>query len=85
MRIILNSDVLHMKERLLATGLARHIDEFCREAAQFGAVLVLPRTVLLENERHQRGLYNEAITELKKASSTLAQWGWPFRPLRQKI
>jgi hypothetical protein len=81
MRIILNSDVLHMT-RLLATGLARHIDGFCREAAQSGAVLVLPRTVVLENERHQLGLYNEAVDKLKGASQTLAQWGVAVPPFQ---
>lgn len=79
MRIILNSDILHMT-RLLATGLARHIDVFCREAAQSRAVLVLPRTVILENERHQLGLYNEAVAQLKAASLTLAQWGVAVPP-----
>ena len=79
MRIILNSDILHMN-RLLATGLARHLDEFCREAAQFGAVLVLPRTVILENERHQRELCNKAVDKLKAASSTLALWGVAVPP-----
>jgi hypothetical protein len=74
MRIILNSDVLHM-DRLLAAGLAKHIDEFCREAAQSGAVLVLPRTVILENERHQLKLYSEAVDKLKDASSLLAKSG----------
>lgn len=63
MRIILNSDILHMN-RLLATGLVRHIDDFCREAAQSGAILVLPGTVVLENERHQSRLYNEAVANL---------------------
>ena len=80
MRIILNSDILHMTERLLATGLVRPIDEFCREAAQFGAVLVLPGTVILENERHQRGLCNKAVDKLKAASSTLALWGVAVPP-----
>lgn len=55
MRIILNSDVLHTK-RPLATGLPDHLDRFCRDAATAGAVLVLPRTTLLEIERHQQQL-----------------------------
>src|SRR5580658_5524301 len=74
MRIILNSDILHMG-RLLATGLAGHIDQFCRDAAQTGGILVVPRTVVLENDRHQQSLYNEAVTKLKDASLTLSQWG----------
>ncbi len=79
MRIILNSDVLHMN-RLLATGLAKHIDEFCREAAQAGAVLVLIRTVVLENERHQMALRDEAIAEVTRASSALQKWGVAVPP-----
>ena len=74
MRIILNSDVLHMTG-LLANGLARHIDDFCREAKQSVAVLVLPRTVILENEHHQLKLYNDAVDKLKAASSLLAKSG----------
>ena len=82
MRIILNSDMLHMN-RLLDTGLARHIDEFCRESAQFGGILVLPRTVILENERQQQSLYEEAVAKLEAARQTLAQCGIAvpaFRP-----
>lgn len=74
--------MLHMN-RLLATGLARHIDEFCRESAQFGGILVLPRTVILENERHQQSLYVDAVAKLEAARLTLAQCGIAvpaFRP-----
>jgi hypothetical protein len=74
MRVILNSDVLHMN-RPLAKGLAGHISDFCREALQSGASLVLPGTVLLENQRHQAKLYNEAVSRLKAAASTLEEWG----------
>jgi hypothetical protein len=74
MRIILNSDVLHMTG-LLANGLARHISEFCREAANSGAVLVLPKTVILENERHQLRLNKEEVAKLNAAASTLARYG----------
>jgi hypothetical protein len=74
MRIILNSDILHMT-RQLATGLARQIDNFCREAAQVDCILVIPRTVILENERHQLKLYNDEIAKLNAASATLTQWG----------
>jgi hypothetical protein len=79
MRIVLNSDVLHMT-RLLATGLAKHINEFCHEAAQSGASLVVPRTVILENERHQLGARNETIRQLNDASATLARWGVAVPP-----
>jgi hypothetical protein len=74
MRIILNSDVLHMN-RLLATGLARHIESFCREAAQVGGILVLPRTVILENERQRLEMYGKAVATLDAAALTLTQAG----------
>ena len=74
MRVILNSDVLHMT-RLLAAGLASHIDSFCREAAQSGAVLVIPRTVLLENHRHQAQLRCDLLTKLEGAATLLSKWG----------
>jgi hypothetical protein len=74
MRIILNSDVLHMT-RSLAAGLAHHINEFCQEASQSDAVLVLPRTVILENERSQRLLYEEVTAGIEAARSTLTKWG----------
>jgi hypothetical protein len=73
MRIILNSDVLHM-QRLLTTGLAKHIDAFCRTVAREGAVLVLPRAVVLENERHQSQLWQNMIKDLQDAASKLRQW-----------
>ena len=64
MRIILNSDVLH-STRLLTTGLPKHIEEFCRKAAEFGAILALPRTVILESQRQQQKLCDEATAEWK--------------------
>jgi hypothetical protein len=73
MRIILNSDILHMT-RLLTTGLAKHIDEFCREAAQSGAVLALPRTVILEHEHQQQALAEKEVAKLDAAASLLSQW-----------
>src|ERR1700688_3993941 len=74
MRIILNSDVLHFT-RLLTTGLPKHIEEFCRKAAEFGAILALPRTVILENQRQQQKLCDEATAELEAAAALLTQWG----------
>ncbi len=74
MRIILNSDVLHT-ERPLATGLPVHLERFCREAATAGAVLVLPRTTLLENDRHQRQLTEQEITAISNAMAILGRWG----------
>lgn len=61
-------------ERLLAKGLARHIESFCREAAPLGAVLVLPRTVILENERYQLKLLNQEVAQLNGAAAMLTQW-----------
>ena len=55
MHVIVNSDVIHTG-RPIASGLAPHIESFCREAASAGSTLVIPRTVLLENERHQNDL-----------------------------
>src|SRR5205809_277713 len=74
MRIVLNSDVLHM-ERLVATGLPAHLEGFCREAAATGAVLVLPRTTVLEIERHQSQLVEEQIAEISTAMATLERRG----------
>jgi hypothetical protein len=74
MRVILNSDVLHTK-RPLVTGLPAHIDRFCREAAGVGAVLVLPKTALLEDTRHQRQLAEEEIATIDTAMTALKRWG----------
>lgn len=73
MRIVLNSDIVHTN-RLFATGLPKHLEEFCREAAQAGGILVLPRTVLLEDERHQETLYRQTLTDIENARETLALW-----------
>ena len=74
MRIILNSDVL-FSTRLLTTGLPKHIEGFCQKAAEFGAVLALPRTVILENQRQQQKLYEEATAKLEAAATLLTEWG----------
>jgi hypothetical protein len=72
MRIILNSDVLY-SSRLLMTGLPKHIDDFCRKADEFGAILALPKTVLLESQRQQQKLCDEATAQLEEAASLLTQ------------
>jgi hypothetical protein len=74
MRIILNSDVLY-STRLFTTGLPKHIEDFCRKAAEFGAILALPRTVILESQRQQQKLCDEAMTKLEDAASLLREWG----------
>jgi hypothetical protein len=73
MRVILNSDVLHTK-RPLATGLPEHIERFCREAAGAGGVLVLPRTTLLEDQRHQQQLAEQEIATIDGAVAALRRW-----------
>src|SRR5436853_47156 len=70
MRIILNSDVLH-RGRLTADGLPQHIENFCRDAANTGCSIVLPRTALLEDERHQNQLLTEARAAIDDAVATL--------------
>jgi hypothetical protein len=74
MRIILNSDVL-FSTRLLTAGLPKHIEGFCQKAAEFGAILALPRTVILENQRQQQKLYEEATAKLETAATLLTEWG----------
>ncbi len=70
MRIILNSDVIHTNRRW-AKGLPPHIKKFCHAAKLAGAVLVLPRTVLLEDERHQTTLGTSLLQDAEKAISAL--------------
>jgi hypothetical protein len=56
---------------------------FCDAAAAVGAILVLPRTVTLEDERHQGQLFDTTISELASARDLLMQWGVavpPFDP-----
>lgn len=73
MRIILNSDIIYTK-RPLVTGLPAHIDRFCRDAASAGAILVLPRTTLLESERNEQQQVEEAIAAIDSAVTILARW-----------
>src|SRR5438552_11019604 len=40
------------RTRPIATGLPKHITEFCRQLASIGCVVIVPRTAVLENERH---------------------------------
>jgi hypothetical protein len=71
MRILLNSDVLYAK-RLVTAKLPNHIEQFCRDAATFGAVVVLPRTALLEWDNQQKELA-EDLKEQVRGAATLLQ------------
>jgi hypothetical protein len=71
--VILNSDVIHTS-LLIANGLPAYIDEFCREAASLGASLVLPRTTVLENQRHQEELTENLIAKIENAVTLLKEW-----------
>ena len=73
MRIILNSDVLHTKRRW-ADGLPRHIEKLCRCVVAARAIIVLPRTVVFEDERHQTLLDEEEAVAVERAISRLRGW-----------
>jgi hypothetical protein len=70
MKIILNSDVVHT-DRRWSEGPPPHLDWFCRAAAAAGAVIVLPRTTLFEDERHQTTLNNAQVRKAQEAIATL--------------
>jgi len=74
MRIVLNSDILHT-DRPAAAGLPNHLDRFCRDARDAGAILVLPRTTLLENQRHQERLVEQSIARVEAAMELLGSYG----------
>jgi hypothetical protein len=76
-RIILNSDVIHT-DRRWADGLPGHIEWFCRAAAAAGATIVLPRTALLEDERHQTTLDNARLQEAEEAIAILKGMNVPL-------
>jgi hypothetical protein len=61
--------------RPLSTGLPGHIKEFCKKASNVGAIIVLPRTVLLEIERLQIDLHRQTAAELEKAAKLLRAHG----------
>jgi hypothetical protein len=73
MRIILNSDVIYTKRRW-AEGLPSHIEKMCRGVTIAGGVLVLPRTVLFEDQRHQVTLDNDRVLAVEHALATLKGW-----------
>ena len=77
MRIILNSDVVHT-DRRWSEGLPAHIEWFCRAVAAAGAVLVLPRTVLWEDERHQTTLDSAQVRKAEEAIATLKSLNIPL-------
>lgn len=83
MHIIVNSDVIH-SGRPVATGLPKHIEQFCREAQSVGCVIVIPRTALLENDRHQERLVEEAIVKVENATQTLRDWGVELPQIQAK-
>lgn len=74
MHIILNSDVLHPTLPPWM-GLSDHVERFCREAAAMGAILVIPRTTLLENERQWAKLRSDELREIDRAVGKLRSWG----------
>ena len=74
MRIILNSDILHTN-RPAAAALPLHLDQFCRDAAAAGAVLVVPRTTLLEDQRNQKRLIEEGVAQLDTAIALMQRYG----------
>lgn len=74
MRFVLNSDILYTT-RLVHRRLPQHLEQFARECARAGAIVVFPRTVLLEAERRQSHLLETACAELTKAYELLRDAG----------
>lgn len=70
----MNSDVLFAK-RLISTKLPRHIEQFFRDAKEAGAVLVIPRTTLLEYERIQSERSEELALDIENAAGLLTRLG----------
>ena len=83
MHVITNSDVMY-SGRSIATGLPKHITEFCKEAAAAGGILVIPRTALLEIERHQDNLREETIGKLDDAVRILRQYNVAVQDVQSK-
>src|SRR5438105_3889143 len=83
MHIIVNSDVIY-SNRLISTGLPRHLATFCQEAAAEGCRLVIPRTALLEYERHQNELADQAILKTDNAIKLLKELGAEIPDLQPK-
>lgn len=74
MRIIINSDVVHSTYRI-RDRLPKHLEKLLREAEGVGAVVVIPRTTLLENERHQGELVEAELKSLDAAADQLREYG----------
>lgn len=74
MRVILNSDILHTAKPAVS-GLPGHLDAFCRQAAAVGAILVLPRTSSLEDQRHRANAAQELATRVEAAIRLLQSVG----------
>jgi len=51
------------------------LERFCRDAAASGALIVIPRTTLLEDQRHQRRLVEEGVAALDGAIALLERYG----------
>lgn len=77
MRIVLNSDILYTNWRL-RTGLPPPLEKLAVECSKIGAVIVLPRTALLEMERHQTELMESEIRVVEKAYNKLRSLGIAF-------
>src|SRR5712692_11700707 len=74
MRVVVNSDVPFAK-RLISTRLPRHIEQFFRDPKEAGAVLVIPRTTLLEYERIQSERAEELALSIENAAGLLQSVG----------
>ena len=77
MRIVVNSDIL-FTQKLVTTDLPSHLQKLPVECARVGAVIVLPRTALLEVERRQKQLMETEISTLERAYNTLRNAGVNF-------
>lgn len=70
MKVVINSDILH-SESLRFNELQLRLADFCRHCASVGARIVIPRTALLEDQRHQRSLASKTVAELRSAAALL--------------
>src|SRR2546421_12620390 len=77
MKVILNSDILFTR-KLISKSLPMHLQKLASECARMDAVIILPRTALLEVERHQRQLMETEISSLEKAFAALRSAGVGF-------
>jgi len=75
MRIIVNSDILYTGK---LTKLPHHLQQFAEECGKTGAIIVLPRTTVLEVEKRQRDLMNKSMAEVESAYETLQDAGVQF-------